>query len=235
MMLWSKKHAAREELHAAWLTTGLQASALDTHLSILSSHCAAWRSLAPLVDPEAIKTVVGQLASTPLLAPLTRTEVRESGDLQLKACTALAGTHAFGGRFSTYYPAGVQLREHFLVRGAPSQREAALRLWESHICEGALAVDASQAHFVRLLEVYVADDAEDYDDEGDALADGAEPVPAAANPRGLPTRFMVGDLRQRPRALTAALRLAAQRQQPAYLHVLVAAPVFESKVDAKVS
>ena len=45
----------REELHAAWLTTGLQASALDTHLSILSSHCAAWRSLAPLVDPEAIK------------------------------------------------------------------------------------------------------------------------------------------------------------------------------------
>ena len=44
-----------------------------------------------------------------------------------------------------------------------------------------------------------------------------------------------GDLRQRPRALTAALRLAALRQQPAYLHVLVAAPVFESKVDAKVS
>ena len=235
MMLWSKPHAAREELHAAWLTTGLQASALDTHLSILSSHCVAWRSLAPLVDPEAIKTVVGQLASTPLLTPLTRTEARESGDLQLKACTALAGAHAFGGRFGTYYPAGVQLREHFQVRGVPSQRDAALRLWESHICEGALAVDASQAHFVRLLEVYVADDADDADDEGDTLGGGAEPTPAAANPRGLPTRFMVGDLRQRPRALTAALRLAALRQQPAYLHVLVAAPVFESKVDAKVS
>ena len=43
------------------------------------------------------------------------------------------------------------------------------------------------------------------------------------------------DLRQRPRALTAALRLAALRQQPAYLHVLVAAPIFESKIDAKVS
>ena len=140
MMLWSKKHAAREELHKAMLTTGHHSSELDTHLSILSPHCVAWRSLAPLVDPEAIKTVVGQLASTPLLAPLDRTEARESGDLQLKACTALAGAHAFGGRFGTYHPDGVQLREHFQVKGLPSQRDTALRLWESHICAGALAV-----------------------------------------------------------------------------------------------
>ena len=96
-------------------------------------------------------------------------------------------------------------------------------------------MDASQAHFVRLLEVYEGDDADDADDEGDALGGGAEPAPFAANPRGLPSRFMVGDLRQRPRALTAALRHAAQRQQPAYLHVLVAAPVFESELDPKVA
>ena len=64
--------------------------------------------------------------------------------------------------------------------------------------------------------MYEGDDADDADDEGDALGGGAEPAPFAANPRGLPSRFMVGDLRQRPRALTAALRHAAQRQQPAY-------------------
>ena len=81
LMLWARPAEAAKQLHGSWREAGLQASSLDPHLSKLNSHCVAWRSLAPLVDAEAVKTLVGQLASTPLLASVSRVEQRDGGDL----------------------------------------------------------------------------------------------------------------------------------------------------------
>ena len=153
-MLWPRNrhpdqpNEAERARAAAWRESGLQPCAHDSHLAKLSSQCVAWRSLAPIVDPDAIKTVVGQLASTPLLAPVARTETTDKGELAIKACTAISGAHAFGGRFGAY-PGAVLLRDHFQAKGPSSMRDTALRCWESHSMPH-LELDPSTVRQMRL-------------------------------------------------------------------------------------
>ena len=205
-----------------WRGGAAQPSQLNANISRISPYGAAWRPLAPLVGSEHVQITAAGLASSSLLASVTRVVNTEDGAFSLKTCCSVTGSHTFAGRILSR-PRTLELREHVQVRGPASRLEAALAAFADHVCSAAVSLQASDEHFVIDLEVYTGD-GDVFDDE--ASADGYDGR-ATTNNRGTPERFGLSQLTARSPALCRALQSAVLAQLPPILNILICIPAID--------
>ena len=89
-----------------------QHSALELHLASLPGLGVAWRPMAPMLDLDSLKAIVGGLAATRMLEGCARAvESAADSAFTIRSVCTLTGSHVFAGKHLVRYPRGIELRE----------------------------------------------------------------------------------------------------------------------------
>lgn len=195
-----------------WRETDLHMAQSDHQLALVPRIGAVWRSIAPLLDGDALRYVAAGLAGSHVLTGAARSVNTPQGNFTIKSVCALSGAHVYGGRMIPYART-IEVREHVQVRGPASRLDAALAAFAEHICATAVALHGSKEHFVYDLEVYTGD-SDAFDDEASAEVEDGR---ATSNARGTPERFGLVEMHSRAPALSRSLQAAAVGQLPVCL------------------